>query len=72
MKPQTSRVSEAPPSEATDPPDGGEGWERSSGEAIYQSLLAKYTEKANSLNRQLRWFSIVRLLLFVGFIILRL
>ncbi|HKO82890.1 MAG TPA: hypothetical protein VJU78_20930, partial [Chitinophagaceae bacterium] len=38
--------------------------------SIYQSLLSKYTEKANSLNQQLRWFSLFRLLLFCGFIFL--
>ena len=36
----------------------------------YQSLLSKYTAKANSLNQQLRWFSLLRLLFFCGFIYL--
>jgi len=57
MKPQTGSVSEAPPSD----------W---FGEAVYQSLLSKYTAKANSLNQQLGWFSFIRLLLFIGFIFL--
>ena len=38
--------------------------------STYQSLLSKYTAKANSLNQQLRWFSLLRLLLFAGFIFL--
>ncbi len=40
------------------------------GEATYQSLLSAYSAKANSLNQQLRWFSLLRLLLFCGFIFL--
>ncbi len=43
---------------------------RRDGEATYQSLLSKYTAKANTLNQQLRWFSLLRLLLFCGFIFL--
>ncbi|HKZ68400.1 MAG TPA: hypothetical protein VJ111_18660, partial [Chitinophagaceae bacterium] len=38
--------------------------------STYQSLLSKYTARANSLNQQLRWFSLLRLLLFCGFIFL--
>ena len=38
--------------------------------STYQSLLSKYTAQANSLNQQLRWFSLLRLLLFCGFIFL--
>ena len=38
--------------------------------STYQSLLSKYTAKANSLNQQLRWFSLLRLLFFCGFIFL--
>jgi hypothetical protein len=38
--------------------------------STYQSLLSNYTTKANSLNQQLRWFSLFRLLLFCGFIFL--
>ncbi len=38
--------------------------------STYQSLLSKYTAHANSLNQQLRWFSLLRLLLFCGFIFL--
>lgn len=38
--------------------------------STYQSLLSKYTARANSLNHQLRWFSLLRLLLFCGFIFL--
>jgi DNA mismatch repair ATPase MutS len=57
MKLQTHGVSEAPPSEGF-------------GEATYQSLLSKYTAQANSLNQQLRWFSLLRILLFAGFIFL--
>ncbi|MGZ8558672.1 MAG: hypothetical protein ACXWWC_10075, partial [Chitinophagaceae bacterium] len=37
---------------------------------IYQSLLANYTARSNVLNQQLRWFSLLRLLLFCGFIFL--
>ena len=43
---------------------------RRDGEATYESLLSKYTAKANTLNQQLRWFSLLRLLLFCGFIFL--
>ncbi len=43
---------------------------RRDGEATYQSLLSKYTAKANTLNQQLRWFSLLRLLLFCVFIFL--
>ena len=57
MKLQTNGGYETPPSEGL-------------GEATYQSLLSKYTTKANSLNQQLRWFSLLRLLLFCGFIFL--
>ncbi|MET0392723.1 MAG: DNA mismatch repair protein MutS [Chitinophagaceae bacterium] len=39
-------------------------------QSTYQSLLAQYTNKANTLNRQLRWLSFVRLVLFAGFIFL--
>ena len=70
MKTQTGSVSEAPPSEVPDPPVGGEGKERGSGQPIYQSLLSKYSDKARSLNLQLRWFSFIRLLVFIGFIFL--
>ena len=56
MKPQTNGVSDTPPSEFP--------------EAIYQSLLSNYTAKANLLNKQLGWFSFIRLLLFIGFIFL--
>jgi len=38
--------------------------------STYQSLLSKYTAQANSLNQQLRWFSLLRLVLFCGFIYL--
>ena len=38
--------------------------------STYQSLLSEYTAKADSLNRQLRWFSLFRLLFFCGFIFL--
>jgi len=70
MKPQTSGVSETPPSKVPDAPPGGEGKDGCSAEATYQSLLSKYSAKANSLNGQLRWFSFIRLSLFVGFIFL--
>ncbi|WP_276504355.1 MutS-related protein [Terrimonas pollutisoli] len=36
----------------------------------YQSLLSKYTARANALTQQLRWFSFFRLLFFCGFIYL--
>jgi MutS domain V len=39
-------------------------------QVTYQSLLSKYSAKANSLNQQLGWFSLLRLLLFAGFIFL--
>lgn len=38
--------------------------------STYQSLLVQYTDKADALNRQLRWLSFLRLLLFCGFIFL--
>ena len=38
--------------------------------STYQSLLSKYTAKANLLKQQLRWFSLFRLLFFCGFIFL--
>jgi hypothetical protein len=38
--------------------------------STYQSLFSTYTAKANSLNQQLRWFSLLRLLLFCGFVFL--
>lgn len=37
---------------------------------VYPSLLKQYTDKADTLNRQLRWLSFVRLVLFAGFIFL--
>lgn len=36
--------------------------------STYQSLLSKYTNKTNSLDSQLRWLSVARLLLFASFI----
>lgn len=38
--------------------------------STYQSLLSGYSEKAALLNNRLGWFSFIRLLLFVGFILL--
>jgi hypothetical protein len=36
--------------------------------ALYKSLLTQYTEKMDTLNRQLRWLSVLRLILFCTFI----
>lgn len=63
MKSQTSEVFEASPYASADRSEGF-------GEAAYQSLLSKYTAKANSLTHQLRWLSLLRLLFFCGFIYL--
>ena len=61
MQPPIDGSSEAPPGATR-----SEGF----GKATYQSLLSKYSAKANSLTLQLRWLSLIRLLLFIGFIIL--
>jgi MutS domain V len=39
-------------------------------EVFYQDLLSKYSSKADTLSQQLRWLSLVRILLFCGFIFL--
>jgi len=67
MNPQQVGVSENSPSGL---PGKSEQKQLHSAEAIYQSLLAKYTEKANALRLQLGWLSFTRLLLFGGFIFL--
>ncbi|MGZ8517108.1 MAG: MutS-related protein, partial [Chitinophagaceae bacterium] len=48
----------------------GEGLGEAMPLSTYQSLLSKYTDRANLLSQQLRWFSLLRLLLFCGFIFL--
>ena len=70
MNPQTNGCLRSPSFGGNRSTGWCRGWERSSGKAIYQSLLSKYTAKANSLNQQLGWFSFIRLLLFIGFIFL--
>ena len=67
MNPQQAGTHENPPSALL---GKSVSMELDSAEAIYQSLLTKYNEKANSLRRQLGWFSFIRLLLFIGFIFL--
>jgi len=67
MNPQQVGVSENPSSAL---PGKNESKDLDSAEAIYQSLLTRYTEKANSLKMQLGWLSFIRLLLFIGFIFL--
>lgn len=37
--------------------------------STYQSLLSRYTAKADSLGQRLRWLSAIRLLLFIAFIV---
>ncbi len=67
MNPQQVGVSENSPSAL---PGKTESKNLDSAEAIYQSLLTKYSEKANSLRLQLGWLSFIRLVLFIGFIFL--